>query len=96
MKYSENDIYQIVDLYNYYLSSEFFYEGEIELIHDGYCAIEGTFHKWSIVPICIGSYTFNSILLRDIFVGDILDALNKMPIDQNLELNKEIIRDSLQ
>ena len=95
MKYCKNDIYQIIDLYNYYLSSEFSYEGEIELVPDGYYARDGKFHKWRISPICIGSYTFSTIELSDTSVGDILDTLNSMSLKQAYELNIDVIKISL-
>ena len=96
MKYSENEIYQIIDLYNYYLSSEFSFEGEIELVPNGYCTIEGKFHRWSISSICIGSQTFSCIKLSDVAIGDILVALKSMPLQQAFELNKDTIKISLQ
>ena len=95
MKYDENDIYQIIDLYKYYLNSEFSFEGEIELVPNGYCTIEGKFHRWCISPIYIGSQKISCIKLSDTSVGEILDAMNSTSIDQSLKLNKEIIKKSL-
>ena len=96
MKYIEDDIYQIIDLYNYYLSSEFSFEGEIELVPNGYCTIEGKFHRWSISSICIGSQTFSCIKLSDVAIGDVLVTLKSMSLQQAFELNKDIIKVSLQ
>lgn len=96
MKYGKNDIYQIIDLYNYYLSSEYSYEGKIELTPDGYCTIGVKFHRWCISSICIGSHTFSCIKLSDVAIGDILVALKSMSLQQAFELNKDIIKISLQ
>lgn len=96
MKYSENDIYQIIDLYNYYLNYEFDFKDEIELIPNGYRIKEGIFHEWSISPICVGNHTFSSIRLKDTLIGDLLDTLSTTAsIDLWLELNKDIIIESL-
>ena len=95
MKYGDNHIYLIIDLYNYYLSSEYSFEGEIELVPNGYCTIEGKFHRWNISPIYIGSQKISCIKLSDTSLGEILDALNSTSIDQSLKLNKEIIKNSL-
>ena len=95
MKYNEDVIYQIIDLYNYYLSSEFSFEEEIELIPDSYQIEDVKFHKWKIQPICINESMFTHIKLSDGTLDEILYSLNTMEIDKALVLNKGIIKNSL-
>lgn len=95
MKYGENDIYQIIDLYNYYLSSEFSFEEEIELIPDSYHIEDVKFHKWKIQPLYINESIFTHIKLSDSTLDEILYSLNTMKIDKVLVLNKGIIKNSL-
>ena len=96
MKYGKNHICEIIDIYNYYLSSEFSFEGEIELVPNEYCTMEGKFHRWCISSICIGSQTFSCIKLSDVALGDILVAMKSMSLQQAFELNKDIVKISLQ
>ena len=95
MKYSKEYINQIIHLYNNYLYKKFSFDGSIEVVQDGYQNDQLKFHRWNISPICIANQTFSSIQLSDNAIGDILFTLSKMPLEKALELNEEIIKNSL-
>lgn len=95
MKYIEDDIYQIIGLYNYYLNSKFSFDGEIELVPDSYQIEDIKYHKWSILPLHINGSTFTQIRLSDSILGDLLYSLDTMLIEKALEQNEEIIKKSL-
>ena len=89
MKYIEDDMYQIIDLYNYYLSAKFSFDEQIELVPDSYQIEDVKYHKWNIQPFHINGSTFTQIRLSDSILGD---SLNTMLIEKALEHNEEIIK----
>ena len=96
MKCRENDIYQIIDLYNYFLSSEFSFDIEIEVLCDSYQIEDIKYHKWKIRPLHINCSVFTQIRLSDYILDEILCLMQTVSISQVLKLYYDIIKESMQ
>lgn len=96
MRCGESDIYQIIDLYNYYLSSEFSFDTEIEILSDSYQIEDIKYHTWKIQPLYVNGSVFTQIKLSDYVLDEILDLMQTASIGQVLKLNNDIIKKSLQ
>jgi hypothetical protein len=95
MKYGKDDIYQIIDLYNCFLYTHFALEDSIQILQDEYRNDQIKSHTWMISPICVEGHTYHSIILSDNALGDILLALSTLPFKNALEVNEDIIKNSL-
>ena len=95
MKYGKDEIYQIIDLYNYFLYTHFAFEGSIEILQDEYRNDQIKSHTWMIFPICVADHVYRSIILSDNALDDILLALITLPLKNAMEVNEDIIKNSL-